>query len=150
MNERETENVRIARLVPEDIASEGELDLIDEVYAEDAVEHGPFEESIGRAAIKAVMHSYREAFPDFSATVEDVVASGDTVAMRVRVRGTHDGEFLGREPTHKSFDVGNMVFTRIEDGRIIERWLQPDTLEMFQQIGALPDDLSAGVAPADD
>lgn len=151
MTEQQAENERIARLVPEEIATGGEIELVEEAFAEDAIEHGPFGQDVhGRDAIKEELTSYREAFPDFSATVEDVVVDGDTVAMRVTLRGTHEGEFMGWEPTNRSFEIQNMVFTRIEDGKIAERWLQPDTLGMLQQIGALPADLSADAPPADD
>ena len=40
-----------------------------------------------------------EAFPDFSMTVEDLIADGDKAVTRVRVTGTHRGEFMGISPT---------------------------------------------------
>lgn len=43
----------------------------------------------------------REAFPDLSIAVEDVMVEGDRVAARVTMRGTHRGEFQGIEPTGK-------------------------------------------------
>ena len=43
----------------------------------------------------------REAFPDLSIAVEDVMVEGDRVAARVTMRGTHSGEFQGIEPTGK-------------------------------------------------
>ena len=129
------ENRRLARRVPEEIATERDLDLIDEVYAEDAVEHGPMGEREGREAIREQFERFLTAFPDFSATVRDVVAEDDTVAMRVTLRGTHEGPFLGYEPTDRAFEVGNMVFTRIEDGTIVERWLQLDMLGLLRLLG---------------
>ncbi|MFC7098909.1 ester cyclase [Halobaculum marinum] len=129
---------RIARRYPEEVATERNLDLIDELLTEDYVEHGPFgRESHGRAEDRAGMDEILTAFPDFEATVEDVIAEGDMVAMRVTLRGTHEGEFMGIEPTGRSFEVQNMLFTRIEDGKIAERWVQPDTLGMFQQLGVV-------------
>lgn len=131
------ENKRIARRVPEDIATERNVDLIDDVFAEDAVEHAPFGDSRGRAEIRADFERFLDAFPEFSATVEEIIAEGDTVAMRVTLRGVQDGEFMGMEPTGREFDVQNTVFTRVEDGKIVERWLQPDTLGMLEQLGAV-------------
>ena len=96
--------------------------------------------------MKAQLSDVLEAFPDFEATVEDVVTEGETVAMRVTLSGTHEGEFMGIEPTGESFRVGNMVFTRVEDGRIVERWIQPDTLGMLVQIGAVDSPMSAPAA----
>ncbi|MDS0294828.1 ester cyclase [Halogeometricum luteum] len=130
------QNERIARRVPEDVATGGDLDLIDELYAEDAVEHDPFGEHRGRERIKESVGAFVGAFSDFSATVEDVVAEGDTVAMRVTLRGTHDGPFMGLEPTGERVEVSNAVFTRIEDGKIAERWVHPDALGLLRQLGA--------------
>lgn len=148
MSETTTENERIARRVPEEIATEKNLDLIEEVFAEDAVEHGPFgQEDRGHDEIRDAIGEFVDAFPDFSATVEDVVSEGDTVAMRVTLRGTHENSFKGLSPTNNTFEIQNMVFTRIEDGKIVERWLQPDTGSMLQQLGVSPDDLSVTAPP---
>ena len=134
------ENKSIARRVPEEVATEGNVDFVDEICAEDVVEHGPFGELNGREGVKEQVEAFRDAFDGFSATVDDIVAEGDTVAMRVTLRGTHDGEFRGIEPTGRSIEVQNMIFTRTEDGKIVERWLQPDLLGLRRQLGVVPDD----------
>lgn len=131
------ENKQLARRVPEDLATERNIDLVDELYAEDAVEHDPFGDHRGHDEIRKSMELPLSAFSDFTATVEDIVAEGDTVAMRVTLRGTHDGEFMGFEPTGREFEIQNMVFTRIEDGKIVERWVQPDVLGQMQQVGVI-------------
>ena len=129
------ENKRIARRIPEEILTEGKLELVEELFAEDAVDQAPLGKDTGWDEIRAGMETMRAAFPDMSATVEDTVSEGDTVAMRITLRGTHEGEFMGREPTGKTIEVGSMIFTRIEDGKIVERWAQPNTLGLFQQLG---------------
>jgi predicted ester cyclase len=126
--EPRTDNKRIARQIPEAVATAGDLDLIDTICTVDFADHEEFRQQ---------MEGIRAAFDDFSATVDDVIAEGDTVAMRVTLRGTHTGEFMGIEPTGEAFEVGNMVFTRIEDGKIAERWVLPDMLGMMQQVGAV-------------
>lgn len=132
------ENKRIARRYPEEVATGRNLDLIDELLAEGYVEHGPFGgETHGPEADREQMRAMLAAVPDFEAIVEDVVAEGDTVAMRVTLRGTHEGEMMGVEGTGKAFEIGNTVFTRIEDGKIVERWIQPDVLGFMQQVGAV-------------
>ena len=135
VNQRIEQNKRIARRIPEELATGGDLDLIEELYAVDAVEHDPFGDHSGRTAIRKSMEGLLVAFPDFSATVEEIIAEGDLVAMRVTLRGTHEGEFLGAEPTGRKFEVGNTVFTRLEDGIVAERWVQPDTFGLLQQLG---------------
>jgi predicted ester cyclase len=57
--------------------------------------------------------------------------------MRVTLRGTHEGDLMGIEATGKPFEIANAVFTRIEDGKIVERWIQPDMLGFMQQTGVI-------------
>ncbi|WP_411967967.1 ester cyclase [Haloferax sp. YSSS75] len=128
-------NAELARRIPEEIATEGNFDLIDEICTEDFIDHTPMWETTGRDEFKTQMRSLLESFGDFSATVEETVTEGDIVAMRLTLRGTHAGEFMGVEPSGKRFEVGNMVFTRIEDGMVAERWVQPDMLGMLSQLG---------------
>ncbi len=111
------EHKALARRIPEDVATDGNLDVLDEVLADDFVDHSPIGPDLhGIYEIKDQIQMFQEAFPDFTATVEDIVAEGDTVAMRVTVSGTHEGEFMGIEPTGNDFTIPNMVFTRIDDG----------------------------------
>jgi steroid delta-isomerase-like uncharacterized protein len=131
------ENKRIARRFPEEVATAGNVDLIEELCTPDVVDRSPLGEVHGHDELKRHLESIRAAFSDHSATVEDAVAEGDTVAMRVTLRGTHDGEFMGIEPTGNEFAVTNMVFTRIEDGRIAERWVNPDVYGLMQQLDAV-------------
>ncbi|MFP9192505.1 ester cyclase [Natronosalvus vescus] len=131
-------NKHIARRYPEEVATDRNIDLIDELSTDHFVEHGPFgQETHGPEADKEQMRAFLDAFPDFEATVEDIIAEGDTVAMRVTLRGTHEGEFMGIEATGNSFEIQNMVFTRIEDEKIAERWVQPDSFGLMQQLGVV-------------
>lgn len=122
-------------------ATTGDLDLIDESCTATVVDHNPLGEVRGREALNADIESLRTAFSDVSATVEAAVADGDAVAMRLTLRGTHAGEFVGIEATGADIEVGNMVFTRIADGQIAERWVQADMFGVMQQLGIvdLPD-----------
>ena len=129
------ELISIARRVPEEVATERRFDLVEELFAEDCVEHGPLGTIEGREAVGAQLEGFITAFEDFSATVEEAIAEGDVVAMRVTLRGTHAGEFMGLEPTGKSFEITNLIWTRLEDGRIAERWLVPDMLPFLMQVG---------------
>lgn len=46
-------------------------------------------------------------------------------------------EFMDAEPTGNEFEIGNIVFTRIENDKIVERWVQSDTLRLMQQLGVV-------------
>lgn len=129
------ENKRIVRRYPEEVATQGKIDVIDESCTEDVVDRSPLGEVVGREELKAQIEYLRSAFGDFSATVEDIIAEGDTVAMRVTLRGTHEGEFMGIEPTGNSFEIENMVFARLRDGMVVERRVLPDFLGLMRQLG---------------
>ncbi|MFC7212528.1 ester cyclase [Saliphagus sp. GCM10025334] len=130
------ENKRVVRRFPEEVAT-GNIDVIDEICAEDVIDHSPLGEIKGREELKKQTEYLLSAFGDFSATVEDIIAESDTVAMRVTLRGTHVGEFMGIEPTGKEFEIQNMVFTRMKDGKLAERWIQPDQFGLMQQLGVV-------------
>jgi predicted ester cyclase len=78
------------------------------------------------------------AFPDVQATIEDVIAEGDAVSFRVTVRGTHRGEFMGVAATGNQIAIGVQNIYRFRDGKVVERWTNPDLLGLMVQIGAIP------------
>lgn len=78
------------------------------------------------------------AFPDVEATVEGMIAEGDSVPFRVTVRGTHQGEFMGVAPSGNEVMFGVQNIYRFRDGKVIERWSNPDLLGLMVQIGAIP------------
>ena len=79
----------------------------------------------------------RTGFPDLRFTIEELVGEGDTVAGRVTMSGTHEGEFMGIPPTARSVRQDQMHFVRFRDGKAIEHWGVRDDLGMMQQLGAI-------------
>ena len=77
---------------------------------------------------------FRRAFPDLQADIEDIFASGDRVAVRLRMRGTHEGDYLGMPATGRAVSYVSHEFYRIEDGLIAEEWICSDTASLFRQI----------------
>jgi predicted ester cyclase len=82
--------------------------------------------------------AFFRAFPDFDETIDDIVAEGDKVVIRVTCRGTHKGEFLGISPTGKKVAYTGIAIHRISEGKIIESWGVVDMLSLMQQLGAIP------------
>ena len=76
----------------------------------------------------------KRAFPDLEAQVDDLVASGDLVAVRVGFRGTHDGEFQGMPATGRPINYVSHEFYRVEDGVIAEEWICSDMSSLFRQL----------------
>lgn len=84
------------------------------------------------------LHGFRQAFPDITIEVDDVMVEGDCIAFRSTMRGTHKGEFAGIPPTGRHVTAGLVDMIRIEDGRFAEQWGGPDVFDMLQQLGARP------------
>ncbi|MGQ3214136.1 MAG: ester cyclase [Shinella sp.] len=75
------------------------------------------------------------AFPDLQVRIEEIFAAEDKVAVRLRITGTHAGEFLGIQPTGRKVDYESTEIYRIADGKIAEEWICSDMLTLMAQIG---------------
>jgi steroid delta-isomerase-like uncharacterized protein len=119
----------------------GDLDALDEVVAEDAVDHDPYNPyaSEGREGLKQLIADYRESFPDLVVTIDDMIAGGDKVVVRWTASGTQQGEVFGVPGSGRRSTVGGIGIDRLEGGRIVESWAHWDTLGMLQQLGAIPE-----------
>lgn len=76
----------------------------------------------------------KHAFPDLQAHIEDIFAADDRVAVRLRFRGTHTGEFLGIPATGRTVEYVSHEFYRIADGLIAEEWICSDTASLLRQL----------------
>jgi steroid delta-isomerase-like uncharacterized protein len=76
----------------------------------------------------------KQAFPDLQAHIEDIVAAGDKVAVRVRFHGTHSGEFLGIPATGRTVEYVSHEFYRFAGGLIAEEWICSDTATLLGQV----------------
>jgi steroid delta-isomerase-like uncharacterized protein len=77
---------------------------------------------------------FRSAFPDLHAEIEDIFGSGDRVAVRLSMSGTHRGDYLGIPATGRPVSYVSHEFYRVEDGLIAEEWLCSDTASLLRQI----------------
>jgi steroid delta-isomerase-like uncharacterized protein len=135
------DNKELARRFYEVVFNGGEIDRVEEFCTEDFVDHeeGPPGLPEGIEGVKAFVQMFREGFSDLHASVEDVLEEGDRVATRVRVTGTHDGEFMGFTPSGNRIDIETMDIVRIVDGKAAEHWGLTDNMALLMQIGALPE-----------
>ena len=131
-------NISIRRLY--DLINAGDIDGFGRQIADDFVERA---EIPGIPPTKAGVVQYFRmliaAFPNLRMDVQDVIAGGDKAVARVRVTGTHKGEFLGMPATGKAADVNLIDITRFDDdGLAREHWGVSDQLALLQQLGAIP------------
>lgn len=134
-----SENAALYRRWFEEVVGGGNLALADELLAEDYRLHlsgmpGP----VDREAHKQLVLMFRTGFPDWVETVEDVIAEGDRVVIRVTGMGTHRGSFQGIPPTGASVRAGGVGIARIAGGRVAEAWGFYDAAGLMAQLAAVP------------
>jgi steroid delta-isomerase-like uncharacterized protein len=114
----------------------GDLSFVDRLFTKGALLHMPGIPP--NVNTKQIFSSLRIAMPDFETKIEDLVAEGDKVALRITWSGTHKGDMMGIPATGKHVKVTEMQFYRIEDEKIAERWVEADLFGMLQQMGLVP------------
>jgi steroid delta-isomerase-like uncharacterized protein len=134
------QNKAMARQMIEDVFNRGDMSRFDEYLAPDFVEREELPPGLpgGREGVIQLTAILRSAFPDFKATIDDLVAEGDKVVIRQTWRGTHKGEFMGVPPTGKSVSFGVIDILRIAGGKVVEHWGLMDSMSLMQQLGAGP------------
>jgi steroid delta-isomerase-like uncharacterized protein len=138
------ENKALARRVVEEVWNRGNVAVVDEAFAEGYTEHNPRPgQDVGIDGYKGGVTMMRTAFPDLHLDLQDLIAEGDRVALRYTLHGTHEGELMGIAPTGNRVASDGMVFARVQDGRIAERWGVQDVFTILQQVGAIPAPASA-------
>ena len=89
----------------------------------------------GLEGAKLVHQKTLTGMPDYHTAIEDIIAEGDKVVARVRITGTHTGDFYGIPPTGRHIDLSGIYIVRIADGKIVEHWGEENGSEVLRQLG---------------
>jgi steroid delta-isomerase-like uncharacterized protein len=117
--------------------NKGNLATADALYSPGYVSHFPAGiEWRGLQGIKNAVSSHRTSFPDWHENVDDIVAEGDKVAIRITSSGTQCGEFMGLPPSGRKMTIQEFHIFRLENGRIAEQWGMPDLQGLLAQLHA--------------
>jgi steroid delta-isomerase-like uncharacterized protein len=121
----------------QDVWNGNNPEIADELVHEEYVIHDRelAAEMQGPELYKALASGAREIFPDMTFTVSDTVATGEKVALRWRMTGTHEGPMFGVEPTGREVELTAIEINRFADGQLIETWTQSDQLGLMEQLG---------------
>jgi len=131
------ENKALVERFVEEFWNEGNMSAADELMAPDAEIHMPTGEVVDLDGLKSFAGAFRESFPDWHSTFEELIAEGDRVAERWTGRGTHRGELQGIPPTGKRVEVPGSVFYQIVGSKIVEFRGQLDMMGLMQQLGVI-------------
>jgi steroid delta-isomerase-like uncharacterized protein len=134
------QNKASARQFIEEVLNQGNMSRINDLLAPDFVEHEELPPGVprDREGVTLLMTMLRSAFPDFKATIDDMIAEGDKVVVRMTWTGTQQGEFMGLPPSGKPMSIGVIDIFRMDRGKLVEHWGLSDTMSMMEQLGAMP------------
>jgi steroid delta-isomerase-like uncharacterized protein len=133
------ENKALFRRWFEDVVNRNDYSVVEELLAPGYQAHFPGAPGpIDRDGHRGMVEMFAAAFPDWEEQIQDVVAEGDRVVLRVTAGGTHEGEFQGMAPTGKTVEITGMGIVRVENGKIAESWWEFDAIGLMQQLGAIP------------
>lgn len=125
----------------EEAWNNGRFDVIEELFAEDYVDHDAVAHTgqSGRESARQFVELYRTALPDLRLEIQDQIAEDRTVVTRWVCIGTQNGPVMGIEPTGRSVQVDGISIDRFDDeGRFSEGWGTWDGIAFLRQLGVLP------------
>ena len=124
------------------IFNQGDIDYIDEVYAEDMVMHHVpgGKEYEGRDAFKQWRREHNRAFPDFRVEHDDIIIGEDKFVTQWTATATHQGPLPGLnvEPTNKPIKYNGVTIHRMGEEKLTEAWWYFDQLGILMQLGLVP------------
>jgi predicted SnoaL-like aldol condensation-catalyzing enzyme len=133
-----TDAAELLRRLFDEIINRGRLEVVDELFAEDYLDHGPLGDMAGRESFKQLVAQWRAAVPDVHCDIDHVFTDGELVGWLVHTTGTHTGDGLGFPATGRPFSTVSANIGRLRDGRAVEHWAEQGMFPMLVQIGVVP------------
>ncbi len=115
----------------------GDTAIYGEILADDWVDIplAPGQEQ-GPAGIAAQIEVFRRALPDYDVKHEDLIVGDDRIAVRNTVSGTHQGVFMGHEPTGRRIEMRTMGIHQVRGDQIVTTWHLEDFAGLIAQLSA--------------
>ena len=133
------ENKAVVRRLIEEVYNQDNLEAVDELMTPDIFNHAAVSEhQHGIDGFKHVIKWVRTFSSDVHYDIDDIIAEGDNIAVRMAHSGTHTGSVRGIPPTGKRFSVDYVHWFRLAEGKVAELWAVRDDLSRLEQLGLFP------------
>lgn len=128
-------NKEIVRQFYAEIISKGDLNAIEQLVHPDFVEHNTLPGAAsGRDGLRQFVIGFHASFGAVDYVIDDLIVEGNRVAVRGVVHAIHHGPFRGVPATGRSIHWDTIHVLRLQDGLLIERWVQVDMIGLMAQI----------------
>lgn len=134
--EVEEKNKELAKRYVETL-SEGNFEAFKKLLSPDYAINSPsgYPKPTSREKLIENYKGARKAFPEFTWSIEDMIAAKEKVICRIIVRGTYKGGVPDLPATEKEFEFSLITIMRIENGKVVEEWQEDDQLGFTRQLG---------------
>ena len=140
------DNKALVRRFIDEIFVQGRRETVDELLADDFVAHTWPSTGHPKDDLKGAIERTSKALTDPRFTIDDMIAEGDQVAVRLTAQATQTGAFMGMPASGKTYEISEIHVFRIRDRKVTEHWHQFDQMGMMKQLGAMPGGATAEAA----
>ena len=137
------DNKALVRRFIDEVFLQGRAEAVEELLADDFVPHTWGKTGAGQQELIAAIKRVQAGLSDTRMTIEDMIAEGDRVAVRLTSHAVQTGPFMGLPPSGKAYTIGEIHIFRLRDGKVAEHWHEADFMGMMRQLGALPEPVTA-------
>ncbi|MBI1914206.1 MAG: ester cyclase [Planctomycetes bacterium] len=138
------ENVALVERFYYEMWNRFDKSLVPELLTEDIQFRGSLGQyKTGHGQFCEYMDFIRQAFPDFTNVVEEIVSEGERSFAQLTYRGTHRGELFGIAPTNRRIAYAGAALFHFRGARIREVWVLGDVHGLVQQLTPPPPDVPA-------
>ena len=138
----ETNKELVRRLLEEYFGPPRSEAVWDELVHPDVVIHGLYNFN-GAGAAHAFYAQLFAAFQPWTISIDDMIAEGNQVVVRMSETGTMVGSFMGMPPTGKTYTIPAVQICRFAEGKLVEMWGFRDSGSQLRQLGLTPPPVSA-------
>ena len=96
------------------------------------------EKYITDKALIGHINFFEPIFPGYEVIADEMTAEDNKVVVKARFKGTHEGDFNGIAPTHRTIEIPFAISYEIENEKIVHHWMIIDRMAMMEQLGVIP------------
>lgn len=129
-----TEDIKQTVLDYVEAINSGDYQLLHELFAPDARIQGV----TGAGGLEFALPIWKQLYAGLNMRLEvqEMIAEGDSVAVRYREHGRWTGPFLDfTEPTGRAYELVALEWFEVKNGKIISRWAARDAASQARQVG---------------
>ena len=134
----ETNKAIVRRMIGQ-VWNERRVDLIEEFYTQDVIQHlVGIPSKPGSESVRLAVNTILDAYIDLKHTIDDEIAEGDKVVNRWTMKGTLHGELVGDPAAGKQVIQSGVTIFHLSNAKVDEFWLLTDSPELMAQLGVIP------------